>query len=196
MRPGVRWKGLPAGVRVAGGTQPGLDLEPAAKKPRPFKLTPPTPKERPQQQEITATLNKMIVDGGTFHIANEGMYQFIPDNDLRSRLWMAMKKDGVLPGAPDNIVFWKAAPDQPFPYLGFLEIKREGWTVSGDKRWREGEQPKAQAWLAGLGAPTAIVRSIYEAQDALISWGVKLRYRLEPNASGGYRYIYDDPPLT
>lgn len=198
----VRWKALPAHIKPAGDqNQPGFDAVSSswdttaakAKKPRAFKLTPPKEKERPGQRSITESLNKQIIDGGCFHIANEGLFSFIEDEKLRFKLWRAMLNDGVLPGAPDDVVIWREMPEQKFPYVGFLEIKRPGWTMSGDKKWREGKQPKAHDWLASFGAPTAIVRDIYEAQEAVLSWGVRLRYRLDSNAGGG-QFIVPTPP--
>ena len=241
MRPGVRWKVLPANVREApreGGDLFAVEQAPPPKepkkprKPRPFKLAAPKALERPEQRSITSSLNKQIVNGGCFHIANESLFSFIPDKNVRHKLWRAMKNDGVLPGAPDDVVLLGMdeeqaaairlaafladlrgtvdAVDAEWPFIeralemfirggcrvGFLEIKRPGWTPSSDKRWREGEQPKAHKWLASFGAPTAIVRDIFEAQAAVLSWGGRLRYRLNAGAGGGQFIVPSDLPLT
>lgn len=236
--PSVRWKSLPAHVKPAGDkNQPGFDAVSAswdttaakAKKPRAFKLKAPREKERPAQQSITKHLNSVIINGGAFHIANEGLFSFIQDESLRHKLWVAMKLDGVLPGAPDDAVLLGMDAEQTAAIrllamladlrervpeigtewefidktlamfirggcrIGFLEIKRPGWTLSGDKRWREGEQPKAHAWLAGFGAPVAIVRDVIEAEEAVLSWGARLRYRITKDADGEPAMPTDPP---
>lgn len=231
MRPGVRHRPAPPrqGELIPADEPPAARAlreahEAAGVKPRrasgsrPFKLTTPKAKERPQQGAITRHLNQAVIQGLAVHVVNEGLWSFIdiavPDPKQRGKLIgqlkNAMLNDGFMEGFPDELLFWPLpdrwraileAAGEKVPELmafaGTMEIKKPGWTESGDKKFREGHQPKAHARLRMSGVPCFVVRDEFEANAAAVAMGAPLRIRLNKGAGGGIvRSSGDDDPPT
>jgi hypothetical protein len=196
---------------AAGPSLPGLEPDEAPKaRARPFKLTPEKAKERPEQASIVQHLNTAVPRGFCAHVKNESFWsifdQAIPNKAQRmrliGRLKQAMLKDGFVQGFPDNVLFWPLpeewrrileAAGVKVPELVALaacfEVKRPGWTESGDKKFREGlgnnRQKLVHELLRRSGVPVEIVRDAFEADEAAARMGVPLRFRISQGAGGG-----------
>lgn len=85
--------------------------------------------------------------------------QLAGDGKARAMQMNAMKRDGLMVGFPDLILFRPA-----IPVCGFVEVKVEGGKLSE-------AQGKTITWLQSLGHPVAVVRSIEDIEDTLLAWG-------------------------
>ena len=76
-----------------------------------------------------------------------------------------MKREGLTPGAPDLII-----------------LRNDGWFATLEVKASDGrptaEQREFADWLGAGGADHAVVRSLDEAIDTLIAFGVPLRARV------------------
>lgn len=94
------------------------------------------------------------------HVPNGGEYK--GDAHARLRMAMAKRADGEVKGFPDLIVMRPLK--RGTPAIGFLEVKREGGTISDD-------QLRCHAVIASDGFPVATVCTRDGAIDALKEWG-------------------------
>ena len=80
------------------------------------------------------------------------------DKDARARQMANLKRDGLLPGFPDLLVY------APGGRVGHIEVKCEGG--------RQTDTQKAVAGLLdGLGHHYAVCRSLADVDETLASWG-------------------------
>lgn len=207
-RAGVRWGAVPAGLkfRITGGKPPATKLpEPthdagqgllalAKPKTRAFKAKVPTASEADVQVETVKLLNQHMVRGGVVHVANEGMYSLFPNTAEGTRRRNAfinkLTAMGLLLGFPDVIGFWQFPPrwreileaaGETLPAImpglcGAYEKKRPGWKP--DKAWREGNQPKAHAWLRARGVPVDVGTDWQHAWEFFEACGAPMRTRI------------------
>lgn len=75
----------------------------------------------------------------------------------RARQTNAMKRDGMLPGFADLIVFGSGGR------VAFVEVKREG-------TYQTPSQKACQAWLESLGHLYTVMRSSDDVQETLQKW--------------------------
>ena len=80
------------------------------------------------------------------------------DKEKRARQMRSLKRDGLLPGMPDLLVYGSGGR------IGHIEVKTPKGTV-------QDSQKAVKAWLEGLGHSYAICRSIDDTRAALTAWG-------------------------
>jgi hypothetical protein len=80
------------------------------------------------------------------------------DKEKRARQMNSLKRDGLLPGFPDLIVFGKGGR------IGFIEVKVEG-------SYQQPSQKECQRWLTELGQRYAVCRSTLDVDETLTQWG-------------------------
>ena len=117
-----------------------------------------SPCERTVQREIINALQKLGL--GVWHIPNGGSLS--GTREQRMRQGVARRMDGLVTGAPDLLILRPVA--RGGPGVGFLEVKREGGTLS----------PAQVACLARLerdGFDAAAVCTLDMALNALKEWG-------------------------
>ena len=121
----------------------------------------PAPKERTVQRQIVAGLRQIGL--GVVAIPNGGEYRGSPE--MRARMAIARRQEGVVSGFPDLMVLSKRGA----PMTCFLEVKRPGVSLSGEHVAR---QLECHAALTADGHNVAIVRSLDDAIAAVKSWGM------------------------
>ena len=75
----------------------------------------------------------------------------------RAKQMASLKRDGLLPGFPDLIVFADGGR------IGFIEVKCEG-------KYQQDTQKRCQAWLEGLGHKYAVCCSQEDVDETLRKW--------------------------
>jgi hypothetical protein len=85
-----------------------------------------------------------------FAVLNDGLYS---KSEAAKRKWL-----GLHPGIPDLAIVHPQG-------VAFLEIKNIGQTATTEQR-------AVMDMLESLGARCAVVRTLEEAQQALLAWGV------------------------
>jgi len=129
----------------------------AAQRPA-LRLRAPQPTERQVQRSIVGYLRRALSAETWFaHIAN----QQGTNSEAFSR---SLLGDGLRPGAPDLLIVHAGR-------ALFIECKSASGRLSEAQR-------ACHAYLAGAGAAVAVVRSLEEAERALIGWGIPLKFRL------------------
>lgn len=88
-----------------------------------------------------------------WHVANES-------RDATQAFWN--KKLGILPGVSDLQFGW------PISKVGVMELKHEGRLTAS--------QNKFLSWAHHIGWHTGVARSVREAHDILVNWGLKAAY--------------------
>lgn len=99
------------------------------------------------------------------YLALRGIFAFAVPNGAylhgtkqqRERIAAAMKRDGMVSGAPDLVLVSKTGG------VGFLEVKTDIGRVSGN-------QKVVHERIAKTGAPIAVVRSVDDVIETLTKW--------------------------
>lgn len=81
------------------------------------------------------------------------------DGKQRAMQMVALKRDGLMPGFPDLILFHPVVAS-----VGFVEVKCEGNTLTPN-------QVECHAWLRSLGHPVAVCRSVADLEETIHEWG-------------------------
>jgi CheY-like chemotaxis protein len=111
------------------------------------------PTERVVQREIVKALRKL----GVFVIHVPNGSHLAGDAQARMRQSSALVADGMTPGFPDLMCINRGGE------VGFIEVKREGGTVSAD-------QERIAALIQSRGVPVAFVCTLDEALAAVRRW--------------------------
>ena len=80
------------------------------------------------------------------------------NRDRRAIQMASLKRDCLLPGFPDLIVYASGGR------IGHIEVKCEG-------KKQQPTQEACERWLAGLGHKYAVCRSIDDVDETLREWG-------------------------
>lgn len=107
---------------------------------------------------IQLQIRKYIAAAGfhSVHVPNGAV--LAGDRYKRARQMSALKRDGLMPGFPDLLVYGSGQR------IGHIEVKTPKGPVSDN-------QEAAQAWLEGLGHHYAVCRSVDDTAAALKLWG-------------------------
>jgi len=108
---------------------------------------------------------RLIQRGIIKYLALRGIFAFAVPNGAylhgtkqqRERIAAAMKRDGMVSGAPDLVLVSKTGG------VGFLEVKTDIGRVSGN-------QKAVHERIAKTGAPIAVVRSVDDVIETLAKW--------------------------
>jgi hypothetical protein len=104
-------------------------------------------------------LIRQYIDAAGFHSVHVPNGAVLSgDRDKRARQMNSLKRDGLLPGFPDLLVYGKRGR------IGHIEVK----TPKGE---HAKSQQAVQAWLEGLGHHYAVCRSVDDTVAALRRWG-------------------------
>lgn len=117
-------------------------------------------REGPIHRSILAYLRKVLPDALIHHSANESHI----NGATAMRASMRKKRDGMVAGFPDLVVF----PFTSMPPM-FFEVKAEG-------NYASKAQKEVHAKLDALGYRVAVVRSIEDVQEALTEWNVPTKH--------------------
>lgn len=113
-------------------------------------MRPETALQRQIRQYIAA------VGFHSVHVPNGAVLSGGPEQ--RARQMNSLKRDGLMPGFPDLLVYGKGQR------IGHIEVKTPKGKI-------ENSQILARDWLEGLGHKYAVCRSVDDAREALQDWG-------------------------
>lgn len=92
----------------------------------------------------------------TVHVPNGATLR--GDADQRKRQMANLKRDGLMPGFPDLIVYGKGGK------VGHIEVKCEG-------SYQQPTQKDVQKWMSDWGHRYSVCRSIEDVEETLNCWG-------------------------
>ena len=110
------------------------------------------------ERELQRSIRKTIADCGFYSVHVPNGAHLAGDPERAARQMNALKRDGLMPGFPDLIVYGRAAR------IGHMEVK----TAKGKL---QDTQIAVQAWLEAMGHHFALVRSVDDTLAALRLWG-------------------------
>lgn len=110
------------------------------------------------ESAIQLQIRKFVTAAGfhSVHVPNGAVLS--GDSQQRARQMNALKRDGLMPGFPDLLIYGRGQR------IGHMEVKTPKGAIGEN-------QLRAREWLESLGHKYAVVRCVDDAAHALRDWG-------------------------